>query len=317
MHEEKTKKKHIFITGARGFIGKNLVEYLSRSPKKYSLYYPYHKELELLDGEKVSKFIAANRIDTIIHCASIGGSRKTGYDTGRSDIVSTNLHMFFNLVQAMDSSKRMIFFGSGAEYDRQNYKPRMKEEYFGAYIPADDYGFSKYVCTNIASLLKNIINLRIFGMFGKYEDYDFKFISNAIVKNLLKLPIVINQNINFDYMYINDCANIVERFISNGPKYNTYNLTTGTTIDLVTIANKINKISDFKSKIIVKNPGLGIEYSGDNSRIQKELNFKFTPFDIALKELYQYYRSILPTINRNAIVKDEFIKYCKTSKCDE
>ena len=311
------KRFNIFITGARGFIGRNLVEYLSKEPAKYSLFYPYHKELELLDNEKVSKFIADNKIDVILHCASIGGSRKTGYDAGKTDIVSTNLRMFFNLAGSMDNVQRMIFFGSGAEYDRSHYRPRMKEDHFGAHIPADDYGFSKYVCSMFAEQSKNIFNLRIFGMFGKYEDYGFKFISNAIVKNLFKLPIVINQNVNFDYMYIDDCANIVERFISNRPKYNIYNLTTGTTIDLVTLANKINKISDFRSEIIVKNPGLGTEYSGDNSRLQKELDFKFTAFDIALKELYQYYRSILPTIDRNAIEKDEYIKYCKSSKCDE
>ena len=154
-------------------------------------------------------------------------------------------------------------------------------------------------------------------MFGKYEDYDFKFISNAIVKNLLKLPIVINQNVKFDYMYINDCVKIVEKFIANAPKHNIYNLTTGSKIDLVTIAKKINSISDFKSEVIVKNPGLGIEYSGSNSRLQKEIDFRFTPFDNALKELFKYYSSVLSDIDRKAIEKDEYMKYCKTTKCDE
>lgn len=311
------KKSNILITGARGFVGRNLVEYLSRFPSKYSLYYPYHKELELIDAEKVSDFIGRNKIDVIIHCASVGGSRKTGYDAGKTDIVSTNLRMFFNLFRSMNDPMRMIFFGSGAEYDRLNYRPRMTEDYFGAHIPSDDYGFSKYVCSKFAEKSKNIFNLRIFGMFGKYEDYEFKFISNSIVKNLFKLPIIINQNVNFDYMYIGDCVKIVERFISNKPKHNIYNLTTGTTVDLVTIANKINRISDFKSEIIVKNPGLGTEYSGDNSRLKKEIDPQFTPVDNALKELYQYYKSILSDIDRKAIEKDEYMKYCKTTKCDE
>jgi GDP-L-fucose synthase len=118
-------------------------------------------------------------------------------------------------------------------------------------------------------------------------------------------------------MFIGDCVKIVESFISNKPKHNIYNLTTGTTVDLVTIANKINMISDFKSEIVVKNPGLGTEYSGDNSRLKKEIDPQFTPIDNALKELYQYYRSILPEIDGKAIEKDEYIKYCKTSRCEE
>jgi GDP-L-fucose synthase len=311
------KKSNIFITGARGFVGKNLAEYFSQFPSRYSLYYPFHKDLELTNADKVSDFVKKNNIDVIIHCASVGGSRKTGYDAGKTDIVSTNLRMFFNLVRSIDNGRRLIFFGSGAEYDRQNYRPNMSEEYFGTHVPADDYGFSKYVCSKFAEGPKNICNLRIFGMFGRYEDFEYKFISNAIVKNLLKLPIVINQNVRFDYMYIDDCVKIVERFISNMPKYNMYNLTTGTTIDLATIAKKINEISDFKSEIVVKNPGLGTEYSGSNVRLQKEIGFKFTPLDNALKELFKYYRSILPGIDRKAIEKDEYLKHCKTSKCDE
>jgi len=308
------KKLNVFIAGARGFIGKNLVEYLGQIPNKYSLFCPYHKELELLDDAKVAGFIARNKIDIIIHCASVGGSRKTGYDTGKADVISTNLRMFFNLVRSTDNVQRMIFFGSGAEYGKDHYKPKMKEDYFGAHIPDDDYSFSKYVCTKFIENSRNIVNLRIFGMFGKYEDYEFKFISNAIIKNLFKLPIVINQNVFFDYMYINDAIKIIESFISNEPKYRIYNLTTGKTIDLVTIAKTINEISDFKSEIIIKNPGLNAEYSGDNSRLLAEINLNFTPFEHSIKELYDYYKSILHTIDRKVIEKDEYIKYCYTKK---
>jgi len=307
-------KQNIFITGARGFIGRNLVEHLSRYPEKYKLFYPYHKDLELLDADKVHDFIDSNKIDMIIHCANIGGSRKTAYDAGKYDIVSCNLRMFFNLVRSMNDKTRMIFLGSGAEYDRLHYKPRMPEEYFDAHVPSDDYGFSKYACSKYIERSKNITNLRVFGMFGKYEDHEFKFISNSIVKNLFKLPIVINQNVHFDYMYINDAAKILEKFISSKPKHNIYNLTTGTTVDLVTIANIINKVSNFKSKIIIKNPGLNVEYSGDNSRLQKELHFKFTPIEEAIEGLFGYYRSIVHKIDKKTIEKDEYIQHCTTRR---
>jgi GDP-L-fucose synthase len=304
-------KSNVFITGARGFIGKNLVEYLMHEcSDKYSLFYPYHKELDLLDTEKVSEFISDNKIDLIVHCANVGGSRKSGYDRDRTDIVETNLKMFTNLADSMDAEKRMISLGSGAEYDRMHYTPKMKEEYFGKHKPSDDYGLSKYLCSEIIEKSKNIINLRIFGMFGKYEDYEFKFISNSIVKNLLGLPIVINQNVRFDYMYINDGVKLIEKFIDLEPNYRAYNLTTGTTIDLVNIAERIIKLSGKRSEVIVKNPGFNTEYSGDNSRLQKEMHFEFTPFDVALKELYGYYKSILPGIDRNKIEEDEYIKYC-------
>jgi GDP-L-fucose synthase len=307
------KKLNVFITGGHGFVGKNIVEYLgSTFPNQYALLYPSHKELELLNTEKVLDFINTNKIDIIIHCANVGGSRKTGYDSGKIDIVEKNLRMFFNLARCLGKVRRMIHFGSGAEYDSRNYKPGMPESYFGAHVPEDPYGFSKYIISKHIENSKKIICLRIFGMFGKYEDYDFKFISNSIVKNLFKLPIVINQNVYFDYMYINDAVRLVAKIMNKKMKHRTYNLTTGRAIDLVTIANKINEISDFKSEIIIKNPGLNKEYSGDNSRLMREIKIKFIPMESAIQELFTYYKNLLRTINLEKIETDEFIKYCKT-----
>ncbi|MCF7907824.1 MAG: NAD(P)-dependent oxidoreductase [Candidatus Omnitrophica bacterium] len=306
------KKKNVLVTGARGFIGKNIVEHFKANlSNNYTVFSPYHNELELLDSQVVISFIKSKSIDLIIHCANIGGSRKTAYDQDRTDVVYKNLAMFFNLVGAMNKDTRMVFFGSGAEYARAYYKPKMKEDYFDEHIPEDSYGFSKYVCSKYIESSEKIVNLRLFGVFGKHEDYEFKFISNAIVKNLLGLPITINQNIYFDYLYINDFLKIVEYFIDKMPKQKFYNAARGQTIDLVTIAKEINKVSEKQSEIIVKHEGLNTEYSADNSRLLKEIgNFDFTPFDQAIKELYLWYKSNLNKINKAKITKDEYIKYC-------
>ncbi len=306
---------NIFITGARGFIGRNLVEYLARvRGARYTLFYPYHKELELLDGAKVAVFIRRNKIDIVLHCANVGGSRKTGYDCGRLDIVSSNLRMFFNLAKCIDSGKGMIFFGSGAEYDVRHYRQRMGEGYFDTYVPQDPYGFSKYICSKYIQLSENIINLRLFGVYGKYEDYEFKFISNSIVKNLLGLAITINQNVFFDYLYINDLVRITEYFINHKARHKFYNCVRGETIDLLTIANKINQISGRPTEIIVKNQGLNSEYSAHNRRLLEELGgYSYMSFDSALKELYFWYKQNLDKIgiDKEKIKADEYIKYCR------
>jgi len=309
------KKKNILVTGARGFIGKNIAEYLKANfSNSHIVFFPYHNQLELLDSSAVTSFINSKSIDIIIHCANVGGSRKTAYDQGQTDIIQKNLAMFFNLVGAMNKDTRMIFLGSGAEYTRGHYEPKMKEDYFGKHIPEDSYGFSKYICSKYIELSENIVNLRLFGVFGKYEDYEFKFISNAIVKNLLGLPITINQNIHFDYLYINDFLKIVEHFINQVPKQKLYNATRGETIDLITIANKINRVAEKQSEIIVKREGLNREYSADNSKLLKEIGgFNFTAFDQAIKELYSWYKSNLDKINKAEIIKDGYIKYCQIS----
>ncbi|MBU0762690.1 MAG: NAD-dependent epimerase/dehydratase family protein, partial [Candidatus Altiarchaeota archaeon] len=175
--------KKILVTGSSGFVGKNLVQHLNG---RYKVFAPAHRELELLDSEKIADYIASHDIDLIVHCASVGGSRKTGYDIGKTDVASTNLGMFHNLAKCIKDDMLMIHLGSGAEYSRPHWKPKMPETYFGSHVPEDPYGHSKYLMSKEVEKAENIICLRIFGLYGKYEDYTFKFISNAIVKNLLK-----------------------------------------------------------------------------------------------------------------------------------
>jgi len=301
----------ILVTGAGGFVGKNLTEFLS---SKYFVIGAGHNDLELTDENAVKDFIKRNKINFIIHCANIGGSRKTVYDQGSVDVVSKNLRMFFNLARCLTSDMRMIHFGSGAEYDRRNYQPKMSEDFFDTYVPEDDYGYSKYIMSKYIRGSENIVGLRIFGLYGKYEDYKFKFISNAIVKNLIKLPILINQNVMFDYLYINDFLNIVEKFINIKPKRKIYNITPEKSIDIVSAANIINEISNFKSEIIIVNDSMNRAYSGNNSLIMDEISpFKFTSYEDGIQNLYNYYKTIIQTIDFEAIKEDPFLKFCKSS----
>lgn len=277
-------KKTIFITGAGGFIGRNLTEQLSG---KYKLLTPGHKELDLLDEKAVDNFFKKNKIDVVINCAVIGGSRKEEHV---ESALFGNLKIFFNILKNKDQFKKMIQFGSGAEYDKSKPIVKVRETDLGKTIPKDEYGFFKYICSKYIEKEKDIVCIRIFGLFGKYEDYRYRFISNAIVNNINGLPITMRQNVFFDYTYINDFVRIVDHFISHKAKHKFYNIGTGVKIDLLTIADKINKIAHKKSKIIVKNKGLNNEYTCDSSRLVKELKkFRFTDFDKSLKELYDWY----------------------------
>lgn len=307
------KRQNILVTGAGGFIGKNLVDYLIENHgKEFNLFYPFHSELELLDNERVRDFIVKNKIDIIIHCASKGGTRKAAYDADSTDIVHKNLKMFFNLAGPFHSKTRLIFLGSGAEYDYRYYKPGMSENYFGEHVPQDAYGFSKYACSRYIENRKNMVNLCLFGVFGKYEDYELRFISNAILKNLFGFSITIVQNVLFDYLYINDLLKIIYYFIVHKAKYRFYNVCTGKVIDLVTIAEEINKIADKPSEIIIKHPGLNSEYSGSNARLLREIKlYKFTPFEKALKQLYIWYKDNLDKFDRLAVEKDEYCRNCR------
>lgn len=283
----RSNRKKILITGASGYIGRNLHEYFQ---KKYFLYTPSHQTLDLLDDKMTETFFRNHDIDIVIHTALVGGSRQ---EEQVQNAFLANTKMFFNILRNQRFFDRLIHFGSGAEYDKRRPLKRIKESQFDERVPHDEYGFFKYLCSCYIKNTRDIINLRIFGIFGKHEDYKLRFISNAIVNNLFGLPIIMNQNVFFDYLYIGDFVRIVERFIHYESVAKFYNIGYGSSIDLLTIAKKINSIADKPSQIIVKKKGLNNEYTCDNSLLMKELGqFKFTDFDHALKKLYQWYRSI-------------------------
>lgn len=296
-------KKNILITGGSGFIGQNFKE---RFSSKYSIYSPTHQDLELTEEKQVEGFFKKNKIDAVIHCANIGGTRNT---IQLSDIVSVNLRMFLNLLKSKRYYKKMIFLGSGAEYDKRQALVKVKETDFDISVPVDDYGFYKYVCSRLIEREKNIVNLRLFGIYGKYEDYSLRFISNAIVKNLLLIPIDINQNVFFDYLYINDLIRIIDYFINHETKFNFYNVSSGIKIDLITLARKINAISPYRSKIIIRRKGLNKEYTASNTRLTKEIKgFKFTSIEEGISDLYKWYRKRLDLIDRKKIISQMVVE---------
>jgi len=287
-------RMNILITGANGFLGKHLKENLGN---KYTLFTPSHKELDLLDENAVEKFFKTHKIDVVIHTALVGGSRK---EEETESALEQNLRMFFNIVRNKKHFKKMIHCGSGAEYDKRFPIAKVKEEDFDKRVPADEYGFAKYLCSKYIENSEDIVCLRIFALFGKGKVYRYLFIFNALCRTIFGLPITMRQNVYFDYIYIKDIVRIVEYFIGHKAKHKFYNAGTGKRVSLKTIAKKINEIADIKSKVLIKKTGLNKEYSCNNKRLVKELgNFKFTDFNDYMNELYLWYKE-----NKKLIKKD-------------
>jgi UDP-glucose 4-epimerase len=293
-------KTKVFLTGGSGFIGRNIIESLG---SKYEILAPRHKELELTDENAVKEYFANNKIDVVLHCATKPGHRNVKDTSG---LLYTNLKMFFNIHSCMAKTQKMIYIGSGSEYDYRYYLPKMKENYFDNHVPCDESGFSKYLIAKYIENSANCVNLRVFGMFGKYEDYAIRFISNAICKTIFDLPVTIKQNRKFDYVYISDLMPVIEYFIENDCKYKTYNITPDKSVELLEIAEIVKKISGTNLSVKVAEKGIGLEYSGDNTRIKKEIPaLSFTPIERSIKELYQWYLNNKSSINKSALLQDK------------
>ncbi len=291
--------KKIFLTGGNGFIGRNILEQIG---DKYELLSPTQVELNLLDSESVYDYIKQNKPNIVLHAASVGGKRN---QTGVTNVVEDNLKMFFNLIRSKKNFNHMIVLGSGAEYDKTRSIKNIEEKNFGEFVPKDQYGFSKYVMAKYAEKVDFITHLRLFGVFGKYEDYETRFISNAICRKIFGLPLIINQNVFFDYIYIKDLIKILEFFIENRPKEKFYNIGTGKPTDLLSLAKTVNNTDEKKQEIKIIYKELNNEYSCNTTRLKEFIgSYDFFTYQDAIKEMLEYYKNRKGEIDKKNLLKD-------------
>ncbi len=245
--------------------------------------------LDLNDSSAVYGHLKREWFDVVIHTATYDAAPKDSHKDSNK-VLENNLKMFFNIARCKDYFGKMIYFGSGAEFNREHWVPKMQESYFDKYIPGDQYGLSKYIMTKHASLSDNIYNLRLFGMYGQYDDWRYRFISNVCCYAVMGMPIKIHKNARVDFLYIDDLVKVVKWFIDNKPKYQVYNVCSGEVFDFFEWARMIIAISGKKLDLVVNNNGECREYSGDNALLLKELSgFKFSSAEQSLSSLYNWY----------------------------
>jgi len=282
----------VLVTGASGFIGRNLAEQLRC---EYDVTAPSRAELDLCDDASTRQWFESRRFDVVLNCATVRSNRLLGEPP---NLFADNCRMFFNLLHHGGRFGRLLHFGSGAQYDCRHYRPLMPEEYFDTYIPADGYGFAKYICSRALQQVENAAELRLFSVFGRYEAWQVRFISNACCRVIHGLPILMHRDLLFDFLYVDDLVRLVKRFIESPLRSRAYNVCTAAPVKLSRVARIVAEVSGRNPDIVVKEPGLGTEYSGNNARMLAEFGgFHFTPLTQSISKLYNWYEAHKPEID--------------------
>ena len=250
--------KKIIILGSSGFLGRNLCDFFSKNCN-FELFPLSRKNVDFTNLDLLKQKVLEISPDYIIHSAV------------SLENFENNIRMFYALENLTSYVRKIIIIGSGAEYISSRYRPLMKESYFPnvTVFPKDIYSLSKYTISKLhtSSSAQNIYNLRVFGIYGPYEDFQRRLISNNIVRHINNLPLTYNRNVTFDYLYINDFLTAIESFLKlEKPLFKTYNLCIGKGYKFQEIMNTIADVVGLDhSKIILKDPNpSNYEYSGDS-----------------------------------------------------
>lgn len=291
----------VLLTGGTGFVGRNLRERLGGH---FEILAPGRPELDLLDAAAVRSFLTRNPVDAVVHTATIPGHRNAPLVR---NLGLGNIRMFLNLFRAAADSTRFVVLGSGAEYDVSRDIVKAREDDPLHPVPADETGFSKLVQATVADGRAGFVHLRPFGVYGPHEDWEIRFVSNALCKALHGLPITLRQNRRLDYVWVDDLCGVVARFLrreSDG--HAVFNVTPDETPDLLSLARLARDVAGSDVPIIIARDGIGFEYTGDNRRLRGEFpDLTFTPFREAMERLCSFYRARLGEIPRERLMIDK------------
>lgn len=280
----------ILITGAgpKGVTGRLIKEHFLG---KYNLLTPGSAELDLTNDIAVRKYFDTHVIDYVVHCATF---RPTSVSPAHfvDDELESNLRMYFSLASQSNKYKKMIYLGSGAEFDKSKPIVRAKEGDFGASIPKNKYGLGKYIMNLHARNSSNIYNLRLFGTICKYEKPEKNVVSNLCVKAIMGLPLNLKQDCLFSFMDMDYLPMIIENVLTSDITYRDINIAIDRPYLLSEIAKMIIEMN--KSGIYsVEREGLNLEYTANTSNLATCLSnsefYKKCSVRDAVRKVFEHY----------------------------
>ena len=217
----------VLITGGNGYIAKSIYSALCG---KYDITTITRQDFDLTCWAATYKFFCDKSFDVVIHTATSGGSRlKEETDL----VIRENLLMYRNLLNHQDKFTKFISFGSGAELSN----------------PTTPYGISKQMIADSMFSKPNFLNLRIYAVFNENE-LDTRFIKSNIQRYIDHEDMIIHQDKQMDFFYMEDLVSLVDYFLSREEwVYEELDCCYMEKHTLVDIANIINNIDQHKVEI--------------------------------------------------------------------
>jgi GDP-4-dehydro-6-deoxy-D-mannose reductase len=291
----------ILVTGANGFAGSHLVEFLSQSGAEVAGW--TRSQVDLLDGAKVAAALAQLRPSVVYHCAGaahVGQSFSNAAETLAANVLGT--HHLLDGLKAAGLSSRVLIPGSSLVY-RQSDSALTEDDPTG---PATPYALSKLAqeMLGLRAMKEDgqIIFLpRAFNHIGPRQDASYA--APAFAKQIAQIETgrlrpeitVGNLNASRDVHDVRDTVRAYAAIVDRGRPARIYNVCAGQTYKIRDILDRLVSLSRVPVAVRVDparyRPNDNPMLLGDRTRIERELGWTpQIPLEETLRDLLAYWR---------------------------
>ena len=304
MNNEYWKNKKVLITGAHGFVGRNLlplIKSLGCDPIT-----PTRKDLDLVSQEETSVYFASHKIDIVIHLAGLVGgiaannsrpgdffyqNALAGINTLHSAYVN-NVEKFVGLAAGCGYPdvaipfKECDFWNGFPDKNSYGYSMAKKNLIIQSWAYRDQYGFDSTMLVPA-------------NLYGPYDNFNLE--TSHVVPALIRKFIEAKEEVvvwgtgkaSREFIYIEDVCRAIVQCCEKNDLRGPYNLGTGIETSIKELIEVISAVTQFNGKIVWDNSqpdGQNRRYY-DMSKFHKDIGeIPSTPLLEGVKKTVNWYR---------------------------
>jgi GDP-4-dehydro-6-deoxy-D-mannose reductase len=291
----------VLVTGARGFVGRYLVEYLETAGAEVTGWGREH--VDLLNRRAVLRGMADVRPSVVYHCAGaahVGQAFSNIADTFAANVMGT--HHVLDALKVAGLRARVLITGSSLVY-RHSDRALREDDPTG---PATPYAVSKLAqemlgLRGIREDRQDVLLTRPFNHTGPRQDPTYAAPTFAhqialIEKGRMRPEIVVgNLDASRDLHDVRDTVRAYATIVERGEPGRVYNVCSGQAFRIRDVLDRLVAMSKVPVTVTVDparyRPSDNQMLWGDRTRIEQELGWKpEIPLDSTLADLLNYWR---------------------------